>query len=208
MADVTDNFNRANETPLSGGGVWTNDSASAAFTFNLSANTAVPNSVASDAYAWYTGATWDADQGAEANISCTSTLGGGQGVGVLLRKAAAAGTRTCYRIVADHNATLNVEISKILAGTFQSVFQTQFTRAWTNGDLLTATVEGPTNNALIKVYINGVLVGTKLDTVGDIPASGFPGLCHSSTTVAPSIDNWRGFSPVSFSPIVMAPPTH
>lgn len=123
---ASDNFNRANETPLAS--PWA--TGSGALQFKLSGNVAVPSSVASDCVAIYTGQSWTPDQSSKAKLTVSGTNGGGAGVGLCCRHAPAAAT--FYRLAVDHAATKNCSFYRVIAGTFTQL--SLYTRAFTDGD--------------------------------------------------------------------------
>lgn len=180
MTTATDNFNRANETPLAGN--WT----TTGIAMNLTGNVAVPSATGSDCGARYSGATWGNDQSSSAKLATTDTAGGGVGPGLLVRWSAAA--TTGYRLVATHAATNNIELSRFIAGAFTVLVG--FTQAWTDGDTWELRVIGPATAAVLGMYVNGTLVRTFTDNSSI--ASGFPGIAYSSTAANATIDDWTG----------------
>lgn len=176
---ATDNFNRANETPLSGGGNW-----SLSFGDNpwdLSGNVVVPRVIFNDCVMHYTAGTWPNDQYSKADLTVTATVGGDQGVGLTVRGTTAA--TTYYRAVADHAASGNVSIAKMVAGVHTTLVSGTF--SWTDGATWELRVQGTT----LTFLCNGVTV---LTTTDSSIASGTPGIALSSNVTSASIDNWEG----------------
>lgn len=176
---ATDNFNRANETPLSGGGNW-----SLSFGDNpwdLSGNVVVPRFLSQDCIMHYTAGTWPNDQYSKADLTVTATVGGDQGVGLTVRGTTAA--TTYYRAVADHAASSNVSIAKMVAAVHTTLTSGTFT--WTDGATWELRVQGTT----LTFICNGTTVLTTTDSA---IASGKPGIALSSNVTAASIDNWEG----------------
>jgi hypothetical protein len=199
VATASDNFNRANETPIAGN--WTNFQG----TFNLATNAATPASPASaDAGTKWNANTFGADQFSQADLTVSGANGADQGLGLVLRTDGAA-SPTQYRIVADHNATLNISIARQNAGVFAGL--KQVTQAWTDGDTWRVEIKG----FIISVYRNGGLVTTFDDSAsGSKIASGQVGIGFSSSETSASLDNWSGgdlavASHVSFEPIPFIP---
>jgi hypothetical protein len=180
MPTASDNFNRANETPLAGN--WT------CFinTWNLAGNICVAASGAVDADAVYNAITPANDQFSQADLTVSGTNGSDQGVGLLLRTDGAA-SPTHYRIVVDHAATNNVAIDRFNTGTFASL--KTVTQAWTDGDTWRVEVTG----FIITIKRNAATVTTFDDSAsGSKIASGKVGICFSSTETSASLDNWSG----------------
>ncbi len=176
---ASDNFNRANETPLSGGGNWTTQTGSNAF--NLSSNVAVPSVVNNDDVSVYTAGTWPNDHYSQADLTVTSTAGGDQGIGLVVRASAAAVTH--YRAVADHAASGNISIDKAVAGVYTTL--SSGTSSWTNGATWELDVQGTT--------LTFKRAGTTiLSTTNASIASGKPGIMLSSNVTSASVDNWAG----------------
>src|SRR6185436_9090673 len=179
MANVFDNFNRANETPLAA--PWATGSGDAAF--NLSGNIAVPASLAADSCSVYNGAgapTWANDQGASVKVTVTGTTSS-TGGGVCLRHA--SGSRTQYRIVVNKAGSNNVEIARFAPTYTQIAVRTT---TWSNGDLLAAEVTGPSSAAVIKVFKNGVQLGADINDNSTL-TSGAPGISYSGSIAAMSL---------------------
>src|SRR5678816_1020800 len=182
----TDDFNRANEAPLSGGGNWAIGTGHAQM--DLTTNKVA--SVSSDACMVYSAFTGGDAQYAEAKITVSGTNGGGAGAGLCLRHAAAA--QTFYRLVVDHAATLNVDVERQVAGVSTSIVR--ITQAWTDGDTWRFEIFG----GHIWVFLNGVYVCGGFDTT---IVGGKPGLVMSTTVTSYSIDDFAcGTTFADYSP--------
>jgi hypothetical protein len=190
MTVVSDNFNRANESPIAGN--WVNLRTNGPL--YLQSNVVVPNNVTADGKAVWKVAVnpIGADQFSEAVCNETfNTTSSGVGPGVCLRADEAAGDTngTMYRIVINDSASGNIEIGRFNAGTFSGTLAF-LTAAFTSGDTMRAYIVG----YVITVKINGVTVGTPYDdsASGSKIATGQPGIAYSSAGNTPSIDTWRG----------------
>ena len=174
---ATDTFTRADNLDL--GTDW--DVPTGGSAFQLLNNAAAPRNPDTDAVESNNSATWPNDQYAQcaATVSgTTSTAGPGPAVRI------ATGALTLYRCVVSHAASNNVELAKIVSGTYtQLALRTQ---AWTDGDVLRLEVAGTT----LKVFRNGTQMGANV-TDSSI-ASGRAGIGFSSVTTSASLDNWEG----------------
>lgn len=181
---ATDNFNRANSGTL--GGQFTETTHDIGTGFDIVSNTAQgPGSPSNDDYSAYDSVvSWPNNQYSQAKCTVTGTVGGGAGIGVMLRHALSASTKTMYRIVIDHAASNNVEVAKFIGGTYTALGQR--TTAFTNGDTLYAEVQGST----IVVKLNGSALGASFSD--SAIASGAPGIAYSSTETSSSLDDWEG----------------
>jgi hypothetical protein len=189
MTVLTDDFNRANESPLAGN--WVNLRTNGPL--YLQSNVVVPNNVTADGKAVLKVAVnpIGADQFSEAVCNETfNTTSSGVGPGVCLRADEAAGDTngTMYRIVINDSASGNIEIARFNAGAFSGTLAF-LTAAFTSGDTMRGYIVG----YVITVKVNGVTAGTYDDSAsGSKIASGQPGLAYSSAGNTPSIDTWRG----------------
>lgn len=174
-----DNFNRSNETPLSGGGNWSLSFSD--YQWNLSTNVAVPSAANADCIMHYTAGTWPNDQYSKADLTVNGTNGGDQGVGLTVRGSTV--TRTYYRAIADHAESGNVSISKFKNGVYTPLVSGS--ASWADGATWEFRVQGTT----LILLCNGVTVLSTED--GDIVA-GNPGIALSSIVTSASIDNWEG----------------
>lgn len=179
MPTATDTFNRADENPLSGGGVWTNG----AVAMKVLSNVATPTTLGSDCDAWYTGVTWGNDQSSSAKLSMTGgalTLGPG-----LLVRATTSSDK--YRLACSH-ASPGMDLARILGGVYTPL--QQITQAWVDGDTWELRVTGPASAAVLKVFLNGALVSTFTDN--STLASGKPGIAYSAASTTATMDDWVG----------------
>src|ERR1044071_4004966 len=106
---ATDNFNRADEAPLSGGGVW-----SAPFgtpdAMKIVTNAVQMTTPADDGGSIYTGVTWPNDQYGQ--VVLTDLFSGAideTGIGIALRYT---DTTHFYRCVVNKNASTNVTVER------------------------------------------------------------------------------------------------
>jgi hypothetical protein len=106
----------------------------------------------------------------------------------VVRYAAAA--NTCYRFTADHAASNNVDISRIVAGARVTVVA--FTQAWSDGDTWRFDVTGPSNAASLRLFLNGTMIQQATDTSSI--ASGTPGIFFGDNVdiTSWSADTWSG----------------
>lgn len=177
---ATDNFNRADENPLSGGGNWSPSFGDQ--NWKVVSNVAVPVNVSTlDSVMHYTAGTWPNDQYSKADLTVSGTGGGDQGVGLNVRGTTAA--TTYYRAVADHGATNNVGISKLVAGVYSNLALTS--SSWTDGATWELDVQGTT--------LTFKRAGSTILTTTDASiASGKPGIELSTVVTSASLDNWEG----------------
>lgn len=181
---ASDNFNRNDETPLASPWIL-NGGAN----INLATNKASTSGLA-DAEWRLSGVSLPDNQYAQAVISGDSTSDS-TGPGVLLRCSTSA--RTHYRIVAQHAASNNIEVSKRIAGTYTQLGYV--TKSWTNGDTLKVVLIG----WVFYVYINGVLGGTVTDSTQAIASNPNAGIVVSSSVTSPT---WEDFECGSLSNFV------
>lgn len=174
----TDNFNRANETPI--GTNWTTITSMDGF--SLSSNACIPPNVGNDAGSYYNAVTPNANQYSQAKITCPTSGGGGQGPGVAVRIA--TGAQTLYRCVLDASGSNNIELSKIVAGSYTQIWQRTVT--YSAAAVLKVAIVGTT----ITVTYNGSAVGA--DATDSSIASGRFGISYSSSDTGSIIDDWQG----------------
>jgi len=193
MAVVTDNFNRIPEDPLAA--PWANNGVDQWMI--LTGSHAEPQSFAADAEAHYTGSGMGADQYVQAAVTVAGT-NAGSGLGVAGRGAAAAATY--YRLVVNKAASNNVELARIVTGTFGLLANR--TTTWVDGQVLRLEVTGVGATVTLKIFQNGAQLGADiLDTDATrIVAAGSPGLAHSSTTTSGSLDTFEAGDLVSGPP--------
>jgi len=173
------------ENPISEGGVWTVATQPTGAVKKLG-GVAVPTS-ASDAYAFYSGLSFNNDQYSKGDLTTTNGAGNGAGSGLILRRTAAA-TNTNFVFFIDHAATNNAAVFRVVTGTYTQR-GSSWTQAFTNGDTFYFAVAG----LVLYVFDKNVnQVYTFDDTGGGGPASGKPGIGFSSTFTSPNVDNWEG----------------
>ena len=177
---ATDDFNRANETPMAGN--WTQIEA---HEWNLTSNVATPAFVSLDTASYWNATTFPNDQYSQAKITVTGTGGGGAGLGLGVRMSGTVGNATYYRLVIDHASSNNIELSRIVGGAFTQLWLR--TQAFTNGDTLRLEVSGSTLTA----KLNGTAIGTTYTDASPI-ASGRAGIAFSSSETAATLDDWEG----------------
>lgn len=179
---VRDDFNRANENPLTTS-KWT--TATAQVAWKLVSNTAQPTGTAGTDNGSYdaqlAAANWPTIQYAQANLTVTSTGGAAQGVGLKVRQSTSA--QTYYRLVADHAASNNVIVQKFVAGVLTAVVAA-FTKAWTDGALWRIEIVGST----VRVFLNNLQIGQGTDAT---ITTGVPGIEVSTNITSASLDNWE-----------------
>lgn len=182
---ATDNFNRADQSNMTN---WLNT----ADHWQVVSNTSTPTSFGSDALSVYDGSvSWPADQYSQAKLTVTSTLGGGRGPGVVVR-AVTTGP-SYYRAVLDHAASNNVEVGRMVSGTYTVL--TNRTTTWVDGDVLRLEVTGTGASRVLKIFRNGTQLGADIaDASGGIDAANRPGLGFSSSVTSASADDWEGGS--------------
>lgn len=172
---ATDNFTRANESPLSQGGNWSNPGS---LFFQLTGNVALPVDASNDDHSWYTGVAFPDDQYASVTLNSPGAWPAEAGIGVMLRFADA---NNLYRIVTD---TTEVAVAKQQSGAY-SLITTRAT-TFATGDVLRAEIQGTT----LRVFKNGVQLGADIADGATTLAAGSPGLFNSGPT---------GGSPVGFT---------
>ncbi len=182
---ATDDFNRADADPI--GGSWTTASSNSAM--KIVSNACQPSSLPADCGAYYNAISWPDDQYSQCKITVNDTASG-SGPGVYVRLA--SGAFTCYRAVASHATTNNVELAKFVAGAHTAIWQR--TQSFTDGDTLRLEVQGTT----LRVFINGVQVGA--DATDSSVTTGNAGVAYSSQSVSASLDDWEGGDLVTVPP--------
>src|SRR5260221_291047 len=130
---ATDNFNRANADPIGTPWATTGDSQH----FTIASNVATPASLVSDAGAFENTVTWPNDQYSQAQLTVTGTGAGGTGLGVGVRMASGI---NYYRVVTDHGVSNNVELAKLVGGSYTQIWQR--TQSWTDGDTFYIEAQG------------------------------------------------------------------
>ena len=178
---VSDNFNRANQSPIAGN--WTTAPVLPTWeALALVSNQIVPTNAAADGEAYYSGMVWPNDQYSKAKLYVTGTGGAAQGIGLLVRQSASAVTH--YRLVVDHASSGNVALGKHVAGTYTTL--ATLTQSWTDGAVWELRVTG----TKLQIFLNGTQVGS--DVTDNSIASGSAGIVYSSTETSAAIDDWEG----------------
>ena len=174
---ASDNFNRANENPLSGGGVWV------PFTFGGLANALrlVSNEVgvvtaSTDSWSVYDGGiTWPQDQWSECKYSVAGTGDGGPIVH--------ANTSAGNGYLANRSSGINWEIFRVSAGGFTSI--ASVAGSLSAGDVMRLEVTGSTTKTLV-LKRNGTQILSFADTTP--LAVGKPGIGLFDGTLR--VDDW------------------
>jgi len=177
---VSDNFNRANETPLAA--PWAKI-LSTAGTLNIAGNVVVASNSNIDAQYYYTGITVGPDEFSQAAISVSGGNSSDVGYGVAVRTSLGT-AKTYYRLVVNKLASNNIELGKFINGTYTML--TRRTTSWTDGDVLRLEVAGST----LKIYQNSTQLGA--DVTDASISSGGVGIAYSAQVSGGSIDNWSG----------------
>jgi len=183
IAIATDDFNRADETPISP--PWFNHDINI---IKIVSNVAVPSLPGSNAAAAYAGLNWPTDQYSQAELT---TVGGtsGSGSGMGLRVRYQWPLDTAYELVVNTGASDNVNIYKwVNGGASQMGFRTTVIA---NGETIRLEVIGR-NPTILRVYKNGTQVGADYTDSDNPIVFGNPGLAHSSTVTSSFADNWEG----------------
>jgi hypothetical protein len=199
----TDNFNRANETPLNVA-IW---GQSGTGSFNLATNQVSHPNDANDNEVYFVAASAFGDQYCQVKFTLTPGDPGEAGTGVVCRHIGTA-TRTFIRAVVDQSGAITVR--SFSAGTGTLVGSNAGT--FVSGDVLRMEATGTSPNIVVKVFKNGVQVGASFTGVTG-PNTGKPGMCYSSSTsVVMTMDDWEagdfsvGGAPHPFEPIPFVSP--
>lgn len=180
MATYSDDFNRANETPVNSS-IW---GQSGTGSWNLASNQLSHPTDGGDNEIYYVSATASGDQYSQAKI--TVVAGGETGLGVVCRHIGTS-TQTFIRAVADSTTTT----VRVMTSGSSSLVGTR-TQTFNNNDTLRMEVTGTSPNIVVKVFRNGVQMGADFTGVTG-PNTGKPGLCYSSTPGGvTSADDWAG----------------
>lgn len=187
---ASDDFNRANEDPLSGGGNWT-QLHNFVFDGNIEL---VSNHIASQStggggmFARWTGAgSFTADQYAKATIGALAFNGTAYQGGVICRASAdVSPNHDFYGIYVsdDSSSSRTTVLFKIVNGTTTILHSDVVT--WANGD----TVELECEDTTIRGMKNGVALGGSFTTTDASIASGIPGVWISGDSGVPTLDDW------------------
>jgi hypothetical protein len=200
----TDNFNRADETPLNA----TTWPLTGTGSFNLATNQVSHPNDANDNEVYYSAASALGDQYCQVKFTKAPGDASEQGVGVVCRHIASGATRTFIRAVVDNSGAITVRA--FAAGTGTLIGSNAGT--FTTGDVLRMEVTGTSPNIVVKVFKNGVQVGVNFTGVTG-PNTGKPGMCFSSSTSnTMTLDDWEagdfsvGGAPHPFEPIPFISP--
>lgn len=175
---VSDNFNRVDENPLSGGGNWTTVTNEVAP--KIVSNVIVPGTADVWNASYYSGATFANDQYSRADIQ----PGGTNGEGLICRVQ--SGVETMYRLHFS-SAANKWRVYKIVNGTSSQLGTDSGTFP-----IYPATVEmrcTGTSTVTIEYIYNGTSQGTQTDSSSTI-TGGNPGIELINSGAA--LDNWYG----------------
>lgn len=182
VALATDNFNRANDATGLGAN-WT--TASSPNKWTVSSNQAVPSAFSGgDSVSYYSAIAWPNDHYSKAQLTANGTSTDA-GPGLLVRKASTSSEDTFYWTTANHAATNNVDMYKVVSTTFTLIQRA--TQAYTDGDTFEMDAQGTTLRA---IYVTGS--STAISTTDSAIGSGNAGLAYSSTITSAAADNWEG----------------
>ena len=190
LCSTNDNFNRANENPLSDAGAWHTVTSSGAMAVTNN-QVLIANPAGSDSDAYFDGGvSWSANQYSQLDIVSADTIGNAHGgIGPSVRVSSSS--RTYYRVILNQATANNLYLSRRVSGT--GVPMQTNTIAFISGETLRLEVTGTGASTTLTVKTNGVQVYTFTDSTGAI-ASGFPGIgCGTDTSlVYDTGDNWAG----------------
>lgn len=172
----TDNFNRADEAPLSGGGNW----SSTTNRIDLVSNQVQPAGTSNDREAIYTA--WSNGDDQYSQIKVTAITGtAGNGFGPCVRHNSTVGTKTMYRLILNGDG--EYELLKFITGTPTSLASGTVT--YSAGTALGLSINGTT----LKMWYGGTQFGSNITDSGI--ASGVPGIAYSSSlSSVPTGDDW------------------
>lgn len=171
----TDNFNRADENPLSGGGIWTNIGGSYG---NMKVLSNAATSATENGLAMYSTSshTFSANQYSQVKITTNDNAVAGPVVRVngdyFYRASVSYGDAVISRVYGANGANWTV-------GTGQAVA----------GKVLKLSASGGSTTTL-RLYIDGVQIGSDVtDNSAYVLTSGQPGIMTSTTG---TLDDWEG----------------
>jgi hypothetical protein len=177
MAIYTDNFNRANESPIAS--PWTGTDRPQLLTNQVAGLTASTDQIA------YYNNTFANNQYSQASMAVLGNNALADGCGVAVRVQSA--TKSAYTAELYTNGTV-LSIFKYSSGT--GVKQgADISVSFAAGDILKLTATGGATTTL-EVFKNGVSQGTRTDSTSAF-TSGFAGVYCYSTGVA-RLDDWEG----------------
>ena len=175
---ASDNFNRADESPLSGGGNWA--TVTGFNNFRIVSNQVTQVTEPSDTAARYSGVTWPDDQWSQVTIADATLQNGGPAV-----RMNTSGTASSYVFVV---VASEYRIYRISSGSATSIASAAGTFA--NGDVLYLEIQGTT----LIAKKNGVQVLTVTDATHSAGGAGIHGFSVSA------LDDWSAGDFLSSSP--------
>jgi hypothetical protein len=191
---ASDNFQRANQNPLSGN--WTRISTSGNFTTaELTSDLVYPTTTNTVRASYYWNpASWNADQWSSVTLASlavnASTFGGAV-------RESTSGAATEYVGGIYGTASGDYRIQSIISGTVTAlVTSTAAGVSPASGDIITCTIVG----SQISVYYNGFLIGTVSDSNIASGASGFT-LYSASSVTDSEMSGWAGGS-IQAAPLI------
>lgn len=178
---ASDNFNRADETPMVGN--WTANT-NFANRLNLTGNVVKDPDNTDDASSIYNAVVWPANQWSQCAVTCEETsVGTGMGYGPAVR--CQSGSQGRYFLTVNHAATLNLNLFKINGGGTQLG---SYTVTYVAGQTVRLEIAGTT----LSVYYNGVFIASVTDS--DF-ATGSAGIYASTPLLGTDfLDDWSGGS--------------
>lgn len=180
---ASDDFNRANESPLSDGGNFTLVTGKG--TLNLVSNAITPGTVNNGCFEVWNNGSWPNDQWQSIKLTNLADVGGSINGPQGVLRGVTSGAQTYYFWLA--RISTGAQISRSVAGSTLSL-ATNPTAAGipANGDVFVCTIVGTT----ITLYKNGTAILTADDSTlasGNPGVSGFQTL---SSTVNLTLDDW------------------
>lgn len=145
-----DSFNRANENPLAA--PWSTASAGGPAGLKLVSNAVTPITTATDSWMYYSGVTWPADQYVKVKVG---TLNAGKWDAGPVARMSATGFNG---YVLTFNDGSHLTLFKVVGGSFGSALSSISTTLGV-GDIVELRATG-TSTTTLKMYINGVQIGT------------------------------------------------
>lgn len=170
VVQVTDNFTRADASPLSGN--WHTDSVFD--NLQIVSNTSQPTTLSVIGSEYNTGATWPNDQQSVTTITLNT---GTQYAGPAVRSN---GAGTSYRVIAGSDGDPTIYIQKCTGTTTCATQGAGVSYTHANGDKIGLSASGSSTTTLT-LYINGVLQTTRSDSSTPI-LSGSPGIAQYAET--------------------------
>lgn len=186
---ASDNFQRVNESPLSGGGNWLGSPTGSLSNLKIVSDL-VESVTASDTFCFqpYSGGlTWPNDQYSE--ILVTTLANVNDFIAPLIRVSTSVGVKTFYWAAAEGplGASTTIYLQRYLASAVTTL--ATLSVSLNSGDKLRIVAVGPT----IAVYINGVLVPGSTIMDSSPIVSGLPGIATLTDSLANTqIGGWSG----------------